>query len=368
MSLNQMNEHFYAVIMAGGGGTRLWPLSRSNTPKQMLRLTEAGTLFQLAVNRLDGMFDPSRILVVTIAEQADALQKQAPQIPEDNYLIEPMPRGTASVVGLAAVAIQQRDPEGVMAVLTADHFIANVQKFQQSLRAAYSLAQEGYLMTLGITPTFPATGYGYIHRGDFICDAEGLPSYMVQQFKEKPALDQAEKFLKSGDHDWNSGMFIWRVDRIQEAFHKHMPDLAAQLDRISAAWNTNQKAAVLSYEWPLIKPQTIDYGIMEKASGVGVIPVPNLEWNDVGSWESLFEVLPCDENGNILLQGNYINIDTSNSMVYSASNERLVVTIGLKDVIVIDTGDALMVCNRKDAQQVRTVVQLLKDRGENRYL
>lgn len=368
MLQNQMTDHFYAVIMAGGGGTRLWPLSRLNTPKQMLRLTEGGTLFQLAVNRLEGLFDASKILVVTIAEQAAALQKQAPKIPEENYLIEPMPRGTASVVGLAAVAIQKRDPQGVMAVLTADHFIANVQKFQQCLKAAYSQAQEGYLMTLGITPTFPATGYGYIHRGDLIQETNGLSCYRVQQFKEKPVLEQAELFLASRDHDWNSGMFIWRVDRILDAFNSLMPELAGQLKRIGQAWNTSRKDTVLNHEWPLIKPQTIDYGIMEKADNVGVIPVPDLEWNDVGSWESLFEVLPADENGNIVLQGNYININTNSSMVYSSSNERLLVTIGLKDMIVIDTGDALLVCNRKDAQQVRNVVQILKDRGEIRYL
>jgi mannose-1-phosphate guanylyltransferase len=368
MLQNQMNNHFYAVIMAGGGGTRLWPLSRSNSPKQSLRLTEEGTLFQLAVKRLDGLFDPSNILVVTIAEQAAALQKQAPQVPVENYLIEPMPRGTASVVGLAAVAIQKRDPQSTMAVLTADHFIANVPKFQQSLKAACSLAQEGYLMTLGITPTFPATGYGYIQRGDFLLEMEGMPGYLVKRFQEKPALELAEKFIQTGDHDWNSGMFIWRVDRILEEFHKHMPELAGQLDRIGDAWNTSQRDAVLGYEWPLIKPQTIDYGIMEKASRLGVIPVPDLEWNDVGSWESLFEVLPGDENGNIVLQGNYINIGTKKSMFFSSSNERLVVTIGLENMIVIDTGDALLVCSRKDAQQVRNVVQILKDRGEKRYL
>ena len=368
MSQNQMNKHFYAVIMAGGGGTRLWPLSRSNSPKQTLQLTDEGTLFQLAVKRLDGLFDPLNMLVVTIAEQLAVLQKQAPQIPLENYLIEPMPRGTASVVGLAAIAIQKRDPEGTMVVLTADHFIANVPKFQQSLKAACSLAQDGYLMTLGITPTFPATGYGYIQRGNFLQESEGMPAYLVTQFKEKPARQLAEEFIRTGDHDWNSGMFIWRIDRILEEFHRHMPELARQLDIIGDAWNTSRKDAVLGHEWPLIKPQTIDYGIMEKASRVGVIPVPDLEWNDVGSWESLFEVLPGDENGNIVLQGNYINIGTTKSMVYSSSSERLVVTIGLENMIVIDTGDALLVCNRRDAQQVRNVVQILKDRGDKRYL
>ncbi len=368
MLQNQMNKHFYAVIMAGGGGTRLWPLSRSGTPKQMLKLTDEGTLFQLAASRLNGLFAPENILVVTIQEQAKELQKQVPQIPVENYLIEPMPRGTASVVGLAAVAIQQRDSEGVMAVLTADHFIANVGKFQKCLRSAYHLAQDGYLMTLGITPTYAATGYGYIERGEFINENEGMPCYKVKHYKEKPDQAQAEEFIRRGDHDWNSGMFIWRVDQIMKAFQTHMPVLAAQLGRIGAAWNTERRDEVLSVEWPLIQPQTIDYGIMEKADSVAVIPVPDLEWNDVGSWDSLFEVLPADENGNIELQGNFININSIQSVLYSETDKRLVVTIGLKDMIVVDTENALLVCSRKDAQQVRRVVQILKERNEHRYL
>jgi mannose-1-phosphate guanylyltransferase len=368
MFQNQMNENFYAVIMAGGGGTRLWPLSRMQKPKQMLKLTDDGTLFQLAVSRLSGLFDPDHILVVTVAEQASALQKQTPQIPDENYLIEPMPKGTASVVGMAAVAIQAKNPQGVMAVLTADHFIANVQKFQQCLKAAYHQANEGYLLTLGIAPTFPATGYGYIQRGKFLKEVEDLPVYLVEEFKEKPDLEKAQEFIRRGDHDWNSGMFIWRVERILDEFKQLMPELAAQLSKISNAWNTPSRNPVIGEEWPKIQPQTIDYGIMEKARSVAVIPATDLEWNDVGSWESLYDVLPADENGNIVVQGNFINMDTQQSVIYSDSNERLLVTIGLKDIIVIDTEDALLVCNRKDAQQVRSVVKILKDRGENRYL
>jgi mannose-1-phosphate guanylyltransferase len=363
-----MNENFYAVIMAGGGGTRLWPLSRMQKPKQMLKLTDEGTLFQLAVSRLTGLFDPDHILVVTIEEQAIALQKQTPQIPVGNYLIEPMPKGTASVVGMAAVAIQSLNPKGVMAILTADHFIANVRKFQQCLTAAYQQANEGYLITLGIKPTFPATGYGYVQRGKYLREVENLPVYLVEEFKEKPDLEKAQEFIQRGDHDWNSGMFIWRVDRILDEFNRLMPELAAQLRKISDAWKTSRRKGVVEEEWPKIQPQTIDYGIMEKARSVAVIPATDLEWNDVGSWESLYDVLPADENGNIVLQGNFINIDTHQSVIYSDSTERLLVTIGLKDVIVIDSGDALLVCNRKDAQQVRSVVKILKDRGETRYL
>lgn len=363
-----MLDHYYAVIMAGGGGTRLWPLSRQALPKQMLKLAGDRTLFQMAVDRLQGLFSPERILVVTVAEQAIQLQAQVPEIPVENYLIEPMPRGTASVVGLAAVVLQKRDPQATMAVLTADHFITNVAYFQNLLQAAYDLAQDGYLMTLGIQPTYPATGYGYIHRGDAVGEYRGQMAYQVRRFKEKPNESVAREMVAAGDHDWNSGMFIWRVEQILKAFESLMPELYAKLMEISQAWGGSQQKAVVEKVWPTIRPETIDYGIMEKASRVAVLPAINLGWNDVGSWESLFEVLPADENGNIILGAEHFGLDTNASLVCADSTDRLIVTIGAQDLIVVDTGNALLVCARKDAQKVRQVVDWLKQQGRGEYL
>ncbi len=325
-----MDEHYYAVIMAGGGGTRLWPLSRQSSPKQMLRLFADRTLFQIAIQRLESIFPAERILVVTVADQAAQLQQQWPDIPRENYLIEPMPRGTASVVGLAAVALKHRDPQAVMAILTADHYIENEAKFRDLLRAGLDLAREGFLVTLGITPTYPATGYGYVQRGDALGKYQSMEAYRVLRFAEKPAEDQAKKMLASGDHDWNSGMFIWRVDRILSEFERHMPDLAEKLEVISNAWGTPEQDSTLQQVWPTIRPETIDYGIMEKAAQVAVLPAAGLGWNDVGSWDSLFDVLTPGENGNIVLGADFFGVDTQDTLVSASGSERLVVTIGVK--------------------------------------
>ncbi|HEY9086879.1 MAG TPA: mannose-1-phosphate guanylyltransferase [Anaerolineaceae bacterium] len=363
-----MRAHYYAVIMAGGGGTRLWPLSRANRPKQMLRLNGEESLFQMAVNRLKGLFDPDHIYVVTVADQAVLLQQQSPEIPVENYLIEPMPRGTASVVGFAAVAIRQRDPQGVMAILTADHFIQNTGLFQELLRSAYSVAQDGYLVTLGIQPTFAATGYGYVQRGELLGAYEGHDYYAVLRFKEKPKEEQAREFLANGDHDWNSGMFIWRVDRILAEFQRQMPELMRGLEEIAAAWADPQRSAVIQSVWPGIKTQTIDYGIMENAERVAMLPARGLGWNDVGSWDSLFEVLPTDENGNIILGARHIGLNTSNSLICAENPDRMIVTIGASDLVIVDTGNAILVCPRTEAQKVRDLVNALKSAGETEYL
>ncbi|GAP14402.1 mannose-1-phosphate guanylyltransferase [Longilinea arvoryzae] len=363
-----MNEHFYAVIMAGGGGTRLWPLSRQNRPKQMLRLVSDRTLFQMATDRLQGLFPVDHIYVVTVADQATELQKQSPNIPAENYILEPMPRGTASVVGLAAVVLQKRDPEAVMAVLTADHYIENVAGFQQILSSAQELARKDFLVTLGIQPTFPATGYGYIQRGELLGHYGQHDAYRVLRFKEKPNEETARGLLQRGDHFWNSGMFIWRVDRIQEEFSRQMGELYQTLEQIAKSWGTAWQTETLKKLWPQIKPQTIDYGIMEHAQQVAVLPGADLGWSDVGSWDSLFDVLPGDPNGNIHISAMHLGIDTRDTLVCTEDPNRLVVTIGVKNLIIVDAGDALLVCPRDDAQKVRELVKLLDQNGYQLYL
>ncbi len=360
-----MIDNYYAVIMAGGGGTRLWPLSRKASPKQMLPLVGERSLFQIAVDRLDGVFLADQIFVVTVAEQAESLQKQCPQIPTENYLIEPMPRGTASVVGLAAIALEQRDPNAVMAVLTADHIFQNVDHFQHLLRSAYDAALHGHLVTLGIKPTFPSTGYGYIHQGQKVESYRDLDVFQVNKFVEKPNLDRAQSMLKNGDHAWNSGMFVWQVARIMEEFQRQMPELTSKLRQISDVWNQPQRESIVQQVWPQIQPETIDYGIMEDAHDVVVIPSMGLGWNDVGSWEALFDVLPTDDHGNIVLGDDCIPLDTRDSLIYKKTSPRLVVTIGVEDLIVVDTGDVVLICKKDQAQKVRQVVQQIKDSGDD---
>lgn len=360
-------DNYYAFIMAGGGGTRLWPVSRQARPKQMVKLGGDRTLFQLAVDRIDAVFSPERTFVVTVADQVEELKKQCANIPDENFLIEPMPRGTASVVGLAAAALHKRDPKAVMAILASDHLIQNIPYFHQILQNAYQLAQDDFLVTLGIRPTFPATGYGYIQRGEALVDY-AFTVYQVQRFKEKPDEATARVFLERGDHDWNSGMFVWRVDRIWEEFEKLMPELAEKLNLIDQAWGTERQQEVVKAQWPTIKSQTIDYGIMEKAQKVAVLPAADLGWNDVGSWESIFEVFETDSEGNVALDARHLELDTHHSLIVSDGTDRLVVTLGVKDLIVVDTPDALLVCSRQSAQKVREVVNLLKQRDEFQLL
>jgi mannose-1-phosphate guanylyltransferase len=358
-----MYESYFAVIMAGGGGTRLWPVSRQERPKQMVRLFGERTLFQISVDRLEGMFPPERIFVVTVEEQARQLRKQAPEIPEQNFILEPSPKNTASVVGLAAVALQKRDPNAVMAVLTADHYIANIERFHQLLRAAFQVAGEGFLVTLGIKPNFPSTGYGYIHTGNEIGAYQGIRVHNARGFLEKPDEQRAKELFASDSYAWNSGMFVWKVDQIIVEMARQMPHLYTGLQMISRKWNTDERAETIRKVWEGLERISIDYGVMEGAENVAVIPVSDLGWSDVGSWESLFEVLPADEHGNIIHQAEFLGLDSQNSLVYGNNDGRLIVTLGVEDLVIVDAGDALLVCRKEHSQQVREVVQLLRKQG-----
>jgi mannose-1-phosphate guanylyltransferase len=360
-------EHTYAVIMAGGGGTRLWPVSRKKHPKHVLQLLGDRTLFQSSLDRLEGFIPAERIIVVTTSTQAGELEKQAPQLPKSNFLIEPEPRGTASVVGLAASVIQKLDHEAVMLILASDHFIGNDFLFRQVMRAAVKVARKNYLVTLGITPTFASTGYGYIQSGEALPGKFDYPVYRVRQFTEKPDEAKARLLLTSGEVSWNSGMFIWRADRVLDEFAHQMPELKERLDRIMAAWGTEDLPEILQSEWPKLKPETIDFGIMEHANNVVVLPASGLEWSDVGSWDSLFAVGLPDKNGNVVINAEHMALETRNSLVYS-TGKKLVVTIGVDDLIVIDSDDALLICQRDQAQQVRQVIENLKKTHQEEYL
>lgn len=366
--LRMMNENDYVVIMAGGGGTRLWPLSRQNRPKQMLRLLGDRSFFQIAVDRLNGLVPPERILVVTTADQAEILRYQTPEIPFENFILEPMPRGTASVIGLAAIALRHRTPDAGMIILTADHVINNIERFQQLLNSGMEVARLDYLVTLGIEPTYPATGYGYIQRGEPVWYGFESDAFRVVKFKEKPDLETAQDFIRAGDHSWNSGMFIWRVDRILVEFERWMPGLYASLQTIGKDWGTKRQNKTLQEIWPTIQPETIDFGIMEKAEKVAVLPAEELGWSDVGSWQSVYDLFPANENGNILLTKQSVEVNSSDNLVVCENKERLVVLIGVDDLIVVDTPDALLVCRREDAQQVRLAVNQLRQSGHSEYL
>lgn len=358
-----MTTH-YALILAGGIGTRLWPRSRVSRPKQLLNLITDRSMLQETVARVEGMVPPDRIVIMTNAGYADAVRAQVPQIPAENIIAEPAVRGTASAIGYAAMWIAQRDAEATMFSLHADHHIRDVAAFRHALQAAAQVAAEGWLVTLGVKPDFPETGYGYIERGQRLGEFDGHIAYQVVRFTEKPDVETAARFVESGRYYWNSGLFTWRVPTILDALARYMPDTHARLTEIAAAIGTPQEQAVMERVWPTLENQTIDYGIMERADRVAVLPV-DFGWNDVGSWDALFQILKSDGDDNVI-QGDHVGLDTRRSLIHSRG--RLIVTVGVADLVIVDTDDVVLVCPRNRAQDVKRIVELLEREGRTEVL
>ena len=355
---------YYAVIMAGGTGTRLWPLSRKSRPKQALKLIGERTMFQHAVDRLAPLFPPERIFVVTSPALAEVLRPQTPELPSDNFILEPAGRDSAPAAGLAAIHLLHRDPEAMMVMLTADHYITDISGFRAALAAAGKAANDGTIVTLGIQPGFASTGFGYIHLGEAQTLVDGFRVYTSAGFVEKPDQPTAVRFLESERYVWNSGMFVWRADRLMAEFAARMPDSHAALQAIAAALGTSRAGEVLAGTWPQVRKISIDYGIMECAERVSVIPV-DIGWNDIGDWSSLLEVLARDAQGNVVT-GEACLADTQGCLV--RSDGRLVAAIGMQDVVIIETPDVVLVCPRERAQHVRDLVNQLAVQGKTAYL
>lgn len=362
-------EHYYAMIMAGGGGTRLWPMSRENTPKQMLPLVEEHSMFRTSIERLAPLFPPERIYIVTGQKYVEQQRADAPGIPAENFIVEPYGRDNGPATLLATTVIHQRDSEATIAYLTADHHIADKEGFRNALTAAYTLAQEGYITTLGINPSFSSTGFGYIRRGDALKTINGLKAYVSAGFTEKPDEIKAAQFLHSGNYSWNSGMFIFKATTALAEFARQQPEMAAQFQALAPMVDTPTFETELNKMWENVKRIAIDYAIMEGAQKMAVIPV-DIGWNDVGSWASLYEVLSLDALGNGLkgrINEEPVIIDTNNTLVYNMSG-RLVVTIGLQDMVVVDMDDVLMLCHKDHTQDVKQVVAYLRENQKKDYL
>lgn len=351
-------DHLFAVIMAGGGGTRLWPLSRKAHPKQMLSLFADRSMFQMSVDRLLPLLPPERILVVTAGDQVEPLSEQVPELPRDNFIVEPIGRGTAPCIGLTAIHLYKRDPDAVMAVLTADHYIKKKETFRAVLTAAREVAEEDYLVTLGITPSFPSTGYGYIKRGERLGEKGDFSYFRVERFTEKPNAETARRFLDEGTYAWNSGMFVWRASRILEEMNKLMSELHVTLMQLQVALSDDHYEETLAQVWPTIEKETIDYGVMERAERVAVIPV-EMGWSDVGSWDAVQALLLADAQHNVS-RGDHIAVETTDTMVFSRS-DHLIATVGVDNLIVVDTPDAVLITTPERAEQVREVVRRLRE-------
>jgi len=348
---------YHALIMAGGSGTRLWPLSRKDRPKQSLSLVEERTMFQVTAYRLQPLIPLERVHVVTSAQMAAIFREQVPDIPEANYVIEPSAKDNGPAVGLALTHIGHKDPDATVAILTADHHIGKTVEFHQALRAAYEIAQQDYIVTLGIMPTYPATGFGYIERGDKIDTRHGLDVFHARRFTEKPKQSAAEAYLADGRHSWNSGMFIMKCRVGMHEFERQQPEFAAALTRLAPTIGTPAYSDALRVAWEIAPKKSIDYALMEGAERMAVIPV-DIGWSDIGSWASLLEILPKDEHGNAFWGGGVLAIETSNTLV--RTSDRFIAVVGLKDVVVVDTPDALLVCSLDRAADLKQIVERLR--------
>ncbi|MCC0635121.1 MULTISPECIES: mannose-1-phosphate guanylyltransferase [unclassified Clostridioides] len=354
----------YNVIMAGGGGTRFWPLSRQEVPKQLINLSGEDALINETINRIDSLANKEDLFIVTNEKQMDALKDTVKdKCLYSNILPEPCARNTAAAIGFAAFNIMKKYGDGVMCVYPADHYIKDEKEFKAILEKAIYIAENNdKLVTIGINPTFPSTGYGYINfsRENTIENV----AYEVVEFVEKPNYEIAKEYVNSKKYVWNSGMFVWKVSKILEDFKRYLPKVYEKLEEISNYLGTEEEIEKIREIYPTIQSISIDYGIMERSNDVIVVP-GDFGWNDVGSWDSLGAIYPTDDEGNIK-RGENITIDTKNSIIYS--DDKLISTIGISDLIVVSTNDAVMVCRKDKAQDVKKIVEQLKEEDRQEYM
>lgn len=352
----------YAVIMAGGAGTRFWPKSRISRPKQFLSLFGKGTMLQKTIGRLEGFVDPENVLVITNETYVQIVANQAPGLSKDHIIGETVARNTAPCVAAAAALLYRKDPDAVMIVLPADHEIGKPKDFVKTLRTAVSAAEKyDSLVTIGIHPDRPETGYGYIHRGEKPLKAGEGDVYPVIKFEEKPNRERAEMFLKSGEYLWNGGIFIWKVSSIVDAFKKHMPEIYGYMNDLIHSEATSGQIDDFYRACPSI---SVDYGIMEKAENVQVVP-GSFGWNDVGSWKAVYELTGKDENENAKGDSNALFHNSSNSLVHSES-KKLITLVGVDNLAVVETEDSIMVINLDNAQEVKEVYEKIKSDDEKK--
>ena len=355
----------YAVIMAGGVGTRFWPRSRQKRPKQFLSIFDSRTLIQATVDRLKPLIPQDQIYFVLNPQQKQLLLEQLPETPEENIILEPFGKNTAPCIGLAAVHLVRRDPEAVMAVLPSDHVIRDEETFRSALRIAEQVAAEkDALVTIGIKPDRPATGYGYIQHNEKVFEEDGISVHKVKTFAEKPNYGTAVRFLQSGDFLWNSGMFIWKASTILRELQIHLPEMHAGLMHLKEFIGTGQYGEELEKFYRQIRSISIDYGVMEKARNVYVVKC-DFGWNDVGSWDEVYKLSPKDKNGNALV-GEAIAFSSKNNYVHT--DDGFVALLGVEDLIVVKSDNAILVCHRDRAQEVKDLVEHLKRKNLDKYL
>ena len=362
----------HAIIMAGGSGTRFWPESRSARPKQLLRLVGDETMIQATVSRLGNLVPSERVLIVTNARLVDEIAAQLPKLASSSIVGEPCKRDTAPCIGLAAMLVLRDDPDATMVVMPSDHVISPDEKFQAAIGLAAALvdASPSRIVTFGIVPTYPAESFGYIERGDRLTAPSGFANvtsqiFQVKRFREKPQGAVAKQYVDSGEFYWNSGIFVWKARTILAALERHQPEMFGRLQRIAAAFGKPDYQSVFEREFAAIKGVSIDYAVMEHATDVAVIQAP-FTWDDVGSWQAIGRLQPSDDNGNTVI-GKHLGLQTTGTIV-RGPQDHLLVTLGLKDCIVVHTPDATLVANKHDEESIRQLVKMLEERGWSEYL
>ena len=350
-----------AVVMAGGQGTRFWPASRRSRPKQFLQIVDSGTLLQETVARLEPLLSRDDVYVVCSERYVSLVASQLEPFPKDQIIVEPMPRSTAACAGLAACYLKQRFPEEMMVILPADHVIRDVDEFHHTLQAGQELGREGWLVTFGMEPSHPATGYGYMLQGESLGEFGGRPAYRVKQFTEKPDRSQAEQFLKEGNYFWNSGMFLFSIQQILSEINLRMPQLGQALSEIEQSWGDPGR---LQEIFSSLESTSIDFGVMEKSERIAMLP-SNLGWSDVGNWRAVGEIQAADSQG-VVSNTPHVNVDSRDCVLYT-SGGKLVALVGVEELVVVDTEDALLVCARDRTEEVRKVVKSLKNKDLKKY-
>lgn len=359
----------HALIMAGGAGTRFWPLSRIAKPKQLLQLAGKRTMIQSTLDRLEGLLPPERVNIITAAHLVDGIGEQLPQLPKSSVLGEPCKRDTAPCVGLGAMLAMKHDPDATLVVMPADHVIEPAEEFRRAISAAAALVEESpeRIVTFGIRPTFPAETFGYIQRGLPLAGgaSPGVASFAVERFREKPARSVAEEYLEAGNFYWNSGIFVWKAKTILAAIERLDPTMYSCLVPIAEAAGTPDFTRVFEQKFSEIKGRSIDFTVLEHYKPVVVVEAP-FQWNDVGSWQSLASMHGTDESGNTLL-GKQVAIRSTGSVVYT-TDEHLVTLLGMDDCIVVHTPDATLVANKHEEEAVREIVKRLGELGWKEHL